>query len=519
MGSPTTEVDRFDDESQVDVTLTRGFWLGQTEVTQGQWKSVMGTKPWVEHGDKRWYRAGADYPAVCMNWEDATAFCVRLTERERMGGRIPSGWSYRLPSEAEWEYACRAGTKSAYSFGERAGALTQYAWFDMNAGDIGGKYAHTVGQKKANPWGLHDMHGNAWECCGDWYGDKLTGGRDPQGPSEGSYRVDRGGSWGSTAGVCRSACRGRSDPSGRLSDLGFRLALSPSVVFAETSHDDVVKQIRSLRSRPYIPFNIVEKKQGDDTLRREGFPTPSAKTGCYLVYRDRGHQVHGDKNLDHIKFLQKVGDQKIETEEDGRKWVESLRIGDEPEVLMIEPEQDRVRGGVSTKWKSKTTKFTIRSIEDHVSRLGLLSDEEVDGKKCVTSWFRELTSSVGLYVREKDNQYSLMMRVIYHHKDWSNAEAVTVDLNGKAFTFKRAESIESDHRVIGRAIRETLLFDLNERPEFVLALLSDIDANAPGKYIIRSGEDIEVDVNSFGNQLPYLRAVAHYYYYRRFNIK
>ena len=225
MGSPPTEADRSDNESPVDVTLTQGFWLGQTEVTQGQWESVMESRPWL---GKEFVREGATYPAVYVNWDDATSYCVKLTEREQKAGKIPSGWSYRLPSEAEWEYACRAGTRMAFSFGEDAEVLDQYAWFNKKAGDVGANYAHTVGQKKPNAWGLHDLQGNVWEWCGDWYDAKLSGGRDPQGPSGGSRRVYRGGSWLSSAWGCRSAYRGGFVPSIRNSSLGFRVALSPS---------------------------------------------------------------------------------------------------------------------------------------------------------------------------------------------------------------------------------------------------------------------------------------------------
>lgn len=227
MGSPRSETDRESDEEQVSVTLSRGFWLGQTEVTQGLWESVMGTTPWVEHGDTDSYRAGANYPVVYVNWEDATEFCRKLTARERAAGRLPSGWAYQLPTEAQWEYACRAGTTTPYN-GDGTGVLGDYAWYAVNAWDIGERYAHLVGQKKANRWGLYDMHGNVWEWCQDWYGGKLPGGRDPLASAGGSLRVCRGGGWYSTARYCRSANRDGSGPSRRDNDLGFRCALSPS---------------------------------------------------------------------------------------------------------------------------------------------------------------------------------------------------------------------------------------------------------------------------------------------------
>jgi formylglycine-generating enzyme required for sulfatase activity len=224
MGSPKDEEGRSTDEDQVSVTLSRGFWLGETEVTQGLWDGVMGTKPW---DGKDYVKAGTEYPATYVNWEDAGGFCKALTARERQGGRIVAGWSYRLPSEAEWEYGCRAGTTKKYN-GDGKGVLTDYAWYDANAWNVGERYAHEVGLKKANAWGLLDMHGNVWEWCEDWYGEKLQGGRDPLRSVKGSLRVARGGNWGGTAGSCRSADRARGGPSNRYDLLGFRLALSPS---------------------------------------------------------------------------------------------------------------------------------------------------------------------------------------------------------------------------------------------------------------------------------------------------
>ncbi|MEZ6066504.1 MAG: formylglycine-generating enzyme family protein [Planctomycetaceae bacterium] len=229
-GSPASEADRFDNEEQVSVTLSRGFWLGQTEVTQGLWQSVMGTTPW---SGGSYVKEGTAYPATYVNWDDATEFCRKLTARERAAGRLPIGWSYQLPTEAQWEYACRAGTQTAYSFGADASRLSDHGWWDGLVG--GGRHAtrepdaHQVGTKQANAWGLLDMHGNVWEWCQDVYGAKLklSGGRDPPVSSGGSNRVLRGGCWVDTAWSCRSAYRGRNVPSYRDGGLGFRCALSP----------------------------------------------------------------------------------------------------------------------------------------------------------------------------------------------------------------------------------------------------------------------------------------------------
>ena len=162
-----------------------------------------------------------------MDWNDATAFCQKLTKREQNSAsrfKLKAGEAYRLPTEAEWEYACRAGTKTAYSFGDDEKQLGQYAWFDGNT--AGEQYAHAVGLKKPNLWGLYDMHGNVWEWCSDWHGSGLSGGTDPAGPGGDSGRVNRGGSWWYYPGLCRSANRLNYVPSDRDHRLGFRVARS-----------------------------------------------------------------------------------------------------------------------------------------------------------------------------------------------------------------------------------------------------------------------------------------------------
>ncbi len=243
MGSPATEPDRDRNEDPVSVTLTRGFWLGQTEVTQGQWQSLMGTTPWK---GEDLVNEGGNSPAVSVSHsgdpDSAVTFCERLTARERAAGRLPPGWVYRLPTEAEWEYACRAGTTTAYSFGDDPAKLGQSAWFDGNSKEnLSGTewwledptlFAHPVGTKLANGWGLRDMHGSAWEWCADEYNETLPGGIDPQ-VTDGFYRVFRGGCWNLTAKFCRSAYRNGHSPSFRYYSVGFRLALSPSGQTAE----------------------------------------------------------------------------------------------------------------------------------------------------------------------------------------------------------------------------------------------------------------------------------------------
>jgi formylglycine-generating enzyme required for sulfatase activity len=223
MGSPERE-----DEPQHQVTISKDYYLGVTEVTQGQYEKVIGENPSRFQKSSRFQEfrvRGSDtsmYPVEKVWWGDAVEFCKKLSDlpEEKKAGRV-----YRLPTEAEWEYACRAGSKSAYSFGESSKSLGDYAWFEGNSNG----QTHPVGEKKANAWGLYDMHGNVWEWCSDEYGDYPEGAvSDPVGPREGSFRVYRGGCWGIGAAYCRSAVRFRYGPSYWGYYYGFRLALSPS---------------------------------------------------------------------------------------------------------------------------------------------------------------------------------------------------------------------------------------------------------------------------------------------------
>ena len=211
------DVEYFKDEfPRHRVTISQDFRLGVTAVTQSEWQSVMNTQPWS--GEKN-VKEGTDYPATYVSWDDAVEFCRKLSAKE--------GVTYRLPTEAEWEYACRAGSESMYSFGDSPELLEEYAWFDENARDIDEKFAHRVRQKRPNAWGLHDMHGNVWEWCSDWYDCYQSSPQvDPGGPASGSLRVDRGGSWYDFARGCRSAHRDRGTPDYRHDILGFRVLRS-----------------------------------------------------------------------------------------------------------------------------------------------------------------------------------------------------------------------------------------------------------------------------------------------------
>ena len=218
MGSPESERGRFDGEGpQHGVELRRGYWLGEAPCTQAEWEAVMGENP--SH-----YKGEGARPVEQVSWEDCQQFCGKLRERH-------PGLEARLPSEAEWEYACRAGTESAYSDGSECTepegkdpALVKVGWFDKNSD---GK-THAVRQLEANRWGVYDVHGNVLEWCEDWYGEYGTAPQwDPRGPAYGSSRVVRGGSWDDPARLCRSAYRFRWRPSERFHFLGFRLAAGP----------------------------------------------------------------------------------------------------------------------------------------------------------------------------------------------------------------------------------------------------------------------------------------------------
>ena len=209
----------------VKVFVTTGYWLGKYEVTQAEWKQLMRTEPWK---GKNLTKDGDDFPAMYVSWDDAMTFCRKLTEQERQAGRLSIDWEYTLPTEAQWERACRARTQSKFSFVGDESKLGENGWFDVNASNVGEEYAHRVGQKKPNPWGFCDMHGNVWEWCRDIYAERLPGGRDPEvRVSEGaSARVFRGGSWNLDAYYCQAAVRSSLVPSYRSLGGGFRVARS-----------------------------------------------------------------------------------------------------------------------------------------------------------------------------------------------------------------------------------------------------------------------------------------------------
>lgn len=271
MGSPGSEPGRKTDEDpQYEVTITRGYWLGKTEVTIGQWKAVMG-ESFREHvirmlHDETIYDFGGqkqklreymhfdpndvdkiianendELPMYFVSWHDAMAFCMKLTEQEKAKKRLPKGYEYSLPTEAQWEYACRAGTTTATYAGDmviednKAAVLENICWYGGNS--AGGYEGRKLGRSQAGPrnvavkepnaWGLYDMPGNIWEWCMDWYGPYTAEDKkDPAGIVSGPGKINRGGSWGSGPNSERSATRASNPPAEKSAYRGFRIALS-----------------------------------------------------------------------------------------------------------------------------------------------------------------------------------------------------------------------------------------------------------------------------------------------------
>ncbi len=241
MGSPATEAGRQEDEVQHEVTLSRGFWLAKTETTQAQWEALMPHNPSDFQGRR--------LPVDNVTWDEAKAFATALTERMRREGKLDPGWEFRLPTEAQWEFACRAGTTTAYFTGDGEEALRKAGWYSGNSvrktsrisewlrsipafkgwfpGNTGGRTS-TAGRKKENAFGLQDMHGNVWEWCEEWYGGDYGEEVNPDGPpAQGPSRTVRGGSWYEAAVACRSAERGGAPPGLGSYWVGFRVCLVP----------------------------------------------------------------------------------------------------------------------------------------------------------------------------------------------------------------------------------------------------------------------------------------------------
>jgi len=241
MGSPKDEKDRGDDEGmppgkwvngnpQFEVTISKPFYVGVYEVTVAQYAQFV--KDTGQKHDEPDFKQTGDHPVVNVSWDDAQAFCAWLSKK--------TGKTVTLPTEAQWEYACRAGSKTRFGFGDDDADLCKYGnycdksntneltWQDKEHNDGFDKTA-PVGSLQPNAWGLYDMHGNVWEWCADYYGEYTGAGADPTGPKDGSLRVLRGGSWHGTPRYCRSARRGGGNPVTRIDFFGFRVAVASAI--------------------------------------------------------------------------------------------------------------------------------------------------------------------------------------------------------------------------------------------------------------------------------------------------
>jgi ABC-type phosphate transport system substrate-binding protein len=270
LGSPAQEASRGSDEGpQTRVRITRGYWIGRTEVTQAQWRAVMGTSPSRFKGD--------NLPVEQVSWNDAIAFARRLTESEKSAGRLPEGYEYTLPTEAEWEYAAKAGMTGAYS-----GPVDDFAWHDQNS-----ESTRPVATKKSNAWGLHDTLGNVWEWCLDWYAPYPGGTvQDYRGPMQGLAKASRGGSWWAGPRGARPANRYRDMPHNANDDLGFRLALTAAppgrATLSLAGTDSMAPMVRRWAEllRESDPHVRVEVAEG---------PPPSAAAALAAATADIGY--------------------------------------------------------------------------------------------------------------------------------------------------------------------------------------------------------------------------------------
>ncbi|MCA9070180.1 MAG: SUMF1/EgtB/PvdO family nonheme iron enzyme, partial [Planctomycetaceae bacterium] len=286
MGS-VREIPDEHDEQPVDVEFTHGLWVQQMELTQGEWRKLVGLTPWAPFTDKQTNDRNA---ATHMTWDEAVDYCQRLTDRDRRLGNIPHHWEYRLPTEAEWEYFCRAGTKTVYSFGDDIRDLNKHAWWKENTQDKGEGYAHEVGKLLPNPWGLHDVHGNVFEFCYDSYRERLPGGRDPvvaDPPIAG--KIARGGGWAYVGGdALECSDRAIFARNVRRNRVGMRLVLAPvSEISAKGYGRQMMRSVSPAGSQKVIDANswhVVPKQSAGSWSFANGTLTAIGSRGMSIAY-------------------------------------------------------------------------------------------------------------------------------------------------------------------------------------------------------------------------------------------
>jgi formylglycine-generating enzyme required for sulfatase activity/serine/threonine protein kinase len=323
MGSPESEPDRQDNEGpQHPVSIVRPFFLGTQVVTQGQYEKVIGHNP-SKFQPKE---GGADLPVEMVSWEDAVQFCRRLSEQaeEKKAGRV-----YRLPTEAEWEYACRAGTQTAYWFGDDGGRLEQFGWFMENTGK-----PRPVGRLPANAWGLHDMHGGVWQWCADVFDPayyKASPAIDPRGPAPAGRRVVRGGSWASEGWAARSAYRQHAAADARQHHCGFRVVCDHRP--PPTTNSLGMKLA-------YIPAGTFHMGSPDNEPYRDGNEGPQREVTLSRPFRMGAHTV----TMGQFKAFVKTTKYRTEAEESGegsdRLNLDTTTFAQEPEVTWRTPGWD-----------------------------------------------------------------------------------------------------------------------------------------------------------------------------------
>jgi len=315
MGSPADETSRNDNEGpQRQVTIAEPFHMGICEVTRAQWRAVMGTEPWA---GKASVKSGADHAANHISWKDANRFCEALSKK--IGRKVA------LPTEAQWEYACRAGSRTPYCFGDDESKLGDYAWYEANAWDRDEKYAHAVGRKRPNAWGLHDMHGNVWEWCGDWFVDyarkdkpevvRIT--QENYSPElvlrtmRPDCRTLRGGAFDDSVSYCRSAVRAECDPAFGSRVIGFRVVIARGSAAKRRSEpgchtrtdtvldlgNGVTMKLALVPAGKFVRYVAEEETDGDgdEIAGREIIISTPFYMGIYEVTQDQWRSVMGSE--------------------------------------------------------------------------------------------------------------------------------------------------------------------------------------------------------------------------------